>query len=76
MTPAIFEDREMEQFTVNLPDDIAAQLKTVARKSGVKPEDLMLASLQEKLASLDPEFITAMKYVLRKNAELYERLAK
>jgi hypothetical protein len=66
----------MEQFTITLPDEIAAQLKTVARNSGVKPEDLMLVSLQEKLASLDSKFITAMKYVLKKNAELYKRLAK
>ncbi|MDZ7292753.1 MAG: DNA-binding protein [candidate division KSB1 bacterium] len=64
----------MEQLTITLPDKIATQLKTVARNSGVKPEDLMLVSLQEKLASLDFEFIQAMKYVLKKNAELYKRL--
>jgi hypothetical protein len=66
----------MEQLTVTLSDEIATQLKTVAKNSGVKPEDFMLASLQEKLAKLDSEFVHAMKYVLKKNAELYKRLAQ
>jgi len=65
----------MEQLTITVPDEIAAQLKTVAKKTGVRPEEFLLASLQEKLASLDSEFINAMKYVLKKNAELYKRLA-
>jgi len=65
----------MEQLTVNLPADVATQLKTVAKDHGVKPEDFLLVSLQEKLAKLDTEFINAMQYVLKKNAELYKRLA-
>lgn len=65
----------MEQLTITLPDEIATQLKDASQKVGVKPEDFMLVSLQEKLASLDSEFTEAMKYVLRKNAELYSRLA-
>ena len=65
----------MEQLTNSLPDEIAIQLKTAAKKTGVKPEEFLLASLQEKLDSLDVEFIKAMKYVLKKNTELYKRLA-
>lgn len=65
----------MEHLTITLPDDIAVQLKTATKKMGVKPEEFLLASLQEKLASLDSEFINAMRYVLKKNAELYKRLA-
>ena len=65
----------MTQLTVTLPDEVANQLKKAAKNSGVEPEDLLLASLQEKLASLDVEFIQAMKYVLKKNTELYKRLA-
>ena len=65
----------MEQLTITLPEEIAIQLKDASQKVGVKPEDFMLVSLQEKLASLDPEFTEAMKYVLRKNADLYSRLA-
>ncbi len=65
----------MEQLTILLPEEVATQLKDASRKIGIKPEDLMLVSLQEKLANLDSEFTDAMKYVLKKNAELYKRLA-
>ena len=65
----------MEKLTINLPDNIAAQLKSASQKIGVKPEDLLLTSLQEKLEVLDSDFTVAMKYVLNKNAELYKRLA-
>jgi len=65
----------MEHLTITLPDEVAAQLSTVAKNAGVKPEEFLLASLQEKLATLDAEFVDAMRYVLKKNAELYERLA-
>ncbi len=65
----------MEQLTISLPEEVATQLKDASKKIGIKPEDLMLVSLQEKLANLDSEFTDAMKYVLKKNAELYTRLA-
>lgn len=66
----------MENLTIMLPDEVATQLRTVAKNAGVKPEEFLLASLQEKLATLDTEFIDAMRYVLKKNAELYQRLAQ
>lgn len=66
----------MENLTIMLPDEVATQLRTVAKNAGVKPEEFLLASLQEKLATLDTEFIDAMRYVLKKNAELYKRLAQ
>jgi len=66
----------MEQLTITLPQEIAEQLKDASEKLGVTPEELLLISLQEKLANLDSDFTDAMKYVLKKNAELYRRLAK
>jgi len=65
----------MEQLTIALPEEIASQLKEASKKAGVKPEDFMIVSLQEKLANLDSEFTVAMKYILKKNSELYSRLA-
>jgi hypothetical protein len=65
----------MEQLIIALPTEVATQLRATAKNLGIKPEDFMLASVQEKLAKLDAEFIHAMKYVLKKNAELYKRLA-
>ncbi len=66
----------MEQLTITLPAEVATQLKSAAKNSGVEPEDFLLVSLQEKLAQLDIEFVGSMKYVLKKNAELYKRLAQ
>jgi hypothetical protein len=66
----------MEELTITLPTEIATQLRSVAKEIGVKPEELMLAALQEKLVKLDADFIKAMNYVLKKNAELYKRLAE
>ena len=65
----------MEQLTITLPEEIAQQLKDASKKIGVKPEELLITSLQEKLANLDSDFTEAMKYVLKKNAQLYKRLA-
>lgn len=65
----------MKKLTITLPNEIAEQLKDASEKIGVKQEDLLLVSLQEKLANLDSDFTDAMKYVLKKNAELYNRLA-
>ena len=66
----------MEQLTITLPDEMASQLRTAAKKTGVKPEEFLIASLQEKLDIRDSEFEKTMKYVLKKNAELYKRLAE
>lgn len=65
----------MKQITVTLSEEIAEKLRDASEKIGVKPEELLLASLQEKLANLDSDFTDAMHYVLKKNAELYKRLA-
>lgn len=69
------QDTKMEQLTITLPAEVATQLRMAAKNIGVRPEDFLVVSLQEKLAKLDDEFINAMKYVLKKNAELYKRLA-
>ncbi len=66
----------MTQLTITLPEEIATRLAEAAEEIGVNPEDLMLVSLQEKLASLDSDFSDAMKHVLKKNVELYKRLAQ
>jgi len=65
----------MEQLTITLPEEITAQLKDASEKIGIEPEEFLLATLQEKLENLDSDFTDVMKYVLKKNAELYKRLA-
>lgn len=39
----------MKQLTINIPDEVVAQLKTAAQKSGVKPEDFMQKSINPTL---------------------------
>lgn len=65
----------MKHMTITLHEEIAEQSKDALEKIGVKPEDILLVSLQEKLANLDADFTDAMQYVLKKNVELYKRLA-
>jgi hypothetical protein len=46
-----------------------------AKRLGVSREALLQASVEEKLARLDEDFLSAANYVLEKSTELYRRLA-
>jgi antitoxin FitA len=50
-------------------------LQDLAKVHRVSPEALLRASLEDWLSSPKPEFSNAANYVLKKNAELYTRLA-
>lgn len=52
-----------------------AKLNEMARELGVVPEELVRVSIEELLTRPEPEFEQAVHYVLKKNAELYRRLA-
>jgi hypothetical protein len=65
----------MQTIEVQLTEQIAAKLQEAAQRLGVTIEDLLHASVKEKLARLDEDFLTATSYVLEKNTELYQRLA-
>ena len=65
----------MTTITIALPDDRLARLKEVANRIGVAPEELVRVSIDELLARPDEAFQKASEYVLRKNADLYRRLA-
>ena len=65
----------MKMLEVNLPEQTAAKLKEAAERLHISPEELLVLSIQEKLAQLDIEFQQTADYVLTKNAELYKRLA-
>ena len=64
----------MRTVKLDLPDDTAARVEEAARHQGISPEDLIRASVEEKLTR-DDEFAAAAERVLGKNAELYDRLA-
>lgn len=65
----------MSSITINLPEEHLSRLREVAARLGVAPEDLARMSIEELLARPEETFERAADYVLRKNAELYRRLA-
>lgn len=65
----------MTTFSIQLPDDQAKRLRELAIEAGVTPEELLGAGVREWLIQPRKDFADAAAYVLRKNAELYRRLA-
>lgn len=65
----------MTTITIVLPDDRLLQLKELAARFGVQPEELVRISIEELLAQPEEALGRAADYILRRNAELYRRLA-
>lgn len=65
----------MSSITITVPDDRLSKLKEIASRFNVTPEELVRVSIDELLARPDDAFQEAVERVLRKNAELYRRLA-
>ena len=58
-----------------LPPAQAEKLRQEASRLGLGPDDLARAALSDLLAARDDDFHAAAERVLRKNQELYRRLA-
>ena len=58
-----------------LPPAQAEKLQEVANRLGLSPSELARAALTTLLAERDEDFSTAADRILRKNSELYRRLA-
>ena len=65
----------MSTIVLEIPDDRLLKLQQTARRLGVSPEELVRASLEDLLAEPDDALQRALSYVLKKNTELYRRLA-
>jgi hypothetical protein len=65
----------MTRVIVEIDDNKAALLKEKASKFGLLPDQFVTASIEDLISQPDGEFETAMRRVLPKNKELYERLA-
>lgn len=63
------------RITVELSEEQAERLRSVAERLGVRPEDLARASVSDLLGLPEEEFQKAAEHVLHKNEELYRRLA-
>ncbi|GAB4149534.1 MAG: hypothetical protein Fur0021_10650 [Candidatus Promineifilaceae bacterium] len=65
----------MTSITVSLSDERLQKLKEVAARFSIAPEELVRVSIEELLTRPEEDFQRALAYVLKKNAELYRRLA-
>jgi len=65
----------MATMTIALSDECLLELEEKATRLGMSPEELVRVSIKELLARPDEAFEQAVDYVLKKNAELYRRLA-
>ena len=65
----------MSNLTFSLPEERAQRLSEVARELGVAVEDLLRRIADDYLDRRE-SFEAVAQFVLRKNAELYRRLAQ
>ena len=65
----------MDSITISLSNDRLMKLREKAAHFNVSPEELIRVSIEELLTQPDEALQTAVNYVLKKNAELYRRLA-
>ena len=66
----------MTVLQVSLSEERLTKLKELAEHSGVTPQQLLQASVEEWLGNQELDFTRAASYVVKKNAELYRRLAQ
>ncbi len=65
----------MTTLTIQIEDNKAGALQSKARRMGLEPEQLLVASVDDLIGKPDPDFDEAVQRVLAKNNELYRRLA-
>jgi len=65
----------MTTITIPLSEEQMQQLRELAQRAGVSPEELARASLEDWLRQPREDFRQAARDVLSTNAELYRRLA-
>ena len=65
----------MVTITVTLSEDRLQKLQELARQFRIAPEELLRVSVEELIARPQADFQKVVDYVLKKNKELYKRLA-
>ncbi len=63
------------KLSIDLSPALGERLRLEAQRLGLTPEDLARAVLADRLASPDADFNAAAERVLKKNEDLYRRLA-
>ncbi len=65
----------MTSIPIELSKERAQRLKEMALKLGLSAEDLARVSVEDLLTEPDEQFQEIVQYMLKKNSELYKRLA-
>jgi len=65
----------MTTITIELPSERLQKLQEMSLKFGVSMEELVRVSVEDMLTQPEEQFRKAAQHVLKKNAELYKRLA-
>ena len=65
----------MARITVEIEDSKATLLRQKADKFGLLPDQFIAVTIEDLIAQPEPDFEAAMRRVLSKNKELYDRLA-
>lgn len=65
----------MTQITITVTEEQGRKLQETASKLDLTPENLVQQHFDEFIEHLDPELDKTLQYLLKKNAELYRRLA-
>jgi len=65
----------MNSITIPLSEERLGRLRELAKEAQLTPEELVRETLEQWLKQPNADFARAADYVLRKNAELYRRLA-
>jgi len=65
----------MSTFSITLEKEQATKLEQLASSLGLSVEDIIQLSINDILTKTDDSFSEAMDYILKKNKELYKRLA-
>jgi len=63
------------EIRIPLADDQMAQLREVAERYGIAPEEIVRLSLEDLLSRSDESIQAQINHVIEKNKELYQRLA-
>ena len=65
----------MSTLTIALSEERLQKLEEIARRFQIPPEELVRVSIEQLLSLPEDDFRKALDLVLKKNAELYQRLA-
>ncbi len=65
----------MNTVTIQVSDDRVVKLQETASHLGVSIEELVLMGIEQLVKQPEASFQDPIGYVLKKNAELYKRLA-